>query len=485
MKKNYIIPNTMNTETLNLHSYMQSASNPHLDDDGNPTFPGGDGEGGDAGEEAVAKGRNSAWQAGGLWVVAFLMMMLSSSSAWAQDIETQSPAAPPSDFEQHAMKLYLADGTTITFAEEDITSVTYLIGVGMKITTTTTTADYLFSEMTSVDYYLTSGSGGEGAGETQPVTGDNINANWNITGYNIPETEPSISASISSYKYASRLEYPHINTDGNSQVVVRYIDSTYGISYSVEWDNSLVANRWTCYTMNATNGENNVSRSDAFKEDPLLPSATRSTLDDYSGSGYSRGHLCPAADRKCTTTAVKETCFLSNIQPQWQGHNGGVWATLEGKIRTWNDNQYREGDLYVVKGATISNVSTTSSFNPSSGTSGVFPQKCNNRLLVPRYFFMAVLAKKSGTWHAMGIWSPHTETTNSLTEYITIDELEARTGIDFFCNLVDVEEADVEARIEKSFWGVSSSAKERLDDDFFVPEEEELDGEEELEIALW
>jgi len=473
MKKNYIIPETMFEDTLNIHSYMQTASDPHINDEGNVEIP-GEGGGGNA-DDGCTKQRN-AWEEGGLWtlLLAFLLTM-----AGSMNLRAQSVTEPDATRTLTGISINLLNSTSVSY-NANIDSVRNLPGIGLKIYLSTTadnkSIDYLYSQMAAITYTY--------SGSVTPV-GNNVNANWNITGYNIPETEPSISASISSYKYASRLEYPHINTDGNSQVVVRYIDSTYGISYSVEWDNSLIANRWTCYTMNATNGENNVDRSDAFKEDPLLPSATRSTLDDYSGSGYSRGHLCPAADRKCTTTAVKETCFLSNMQPQWQSHNGGVWATLEEKIRTWNSNTYREGDLYVVKGATISNVSTTSSFNPSTGTSGVFPTKCNGRLPVPRYFFMAVLAKKSGTWHAMGIWSPHTETTNNLTEYITIDELEARTGIDFFCNLVDVEEADVEARIEKSFWGVSSNAKERPDDDFFVPEEEELDGEEELEIALW
>ena len=471
MKKNYIIPETMNNY-IDIRSYMQNASDPHINDDGNVEIP-GEGGGGNA-DDGCAKDRGG-WTEGGLWS---MLLVLLFTMAGSMNLHAQSVTEPDASRTVTGITINLLNSTTVTYTD-GIDSLYNLPGVGLKIYISTNSGksvDYLYSQMSSITYTY--------SGSVTPV-GDNVNANWNIAGYNIPETEPSISASISSYKYASRLEYPHVNTEGNSQVVVRYIDSTYGISYSVEWDNSLIANRWTCYTMNATNGQENVSRSDAFNEDPLLPSATRSTLDDYSDSGYSRGHLCPAADRKCTTTAVKETCYLSNMQPQWQGHNGGVWATLEGKIRTWNSNTYREGDLYVVKGATISNVSTTSSFNPSTGTSGVFPTKCNGRLPVPRYFFMAVLAKKSGTWHAMGIWSPHTETTNSLTEYITIDELETRTGIDFFCNLPDTEENDVEARIEKSFWGVGSSAKERPDDDFFAPEEEVEEEDEAVEIAMW
>ena len=57
--------------------------------------------------------------------------------------------------------------------------------------------------------------------------------------------------------------------------------------------------------------------------------------------------------------------------------------------------------------------------------------------IVPKFFYMALLAydKKTNTYRALGIWSPHYN--NSKSEYITIQELQNRTGIDFFCNLSD------------------------------------------------
>lgn len=467
MKKNYIIPETMKQVNLHTDTYLQAASDPHINDDGDVVIP-GEGGGGNA-DDGCAKERN-AWESGGLW--AFLLMLL-FFAAPNMSLRAQVTDGEPDPTQTiTAVTINLLDNTSVTY-DTGIDSVRNLPGVGLKIYISTNSGksvDYLYCQMTHITYTY--------SGSVTPV-GDNVNANWNIAGYNIPEQEPSINASVSSYNYACRLEYPHINTTGSSQVVVRYIDSTYGINYSVEWDNALIANRWTCYTMNATNGEENVDRTDAFKEDPLLPETTRSTLGDYSGSGFSRGHLCPAADRKCTTTAVKETCFLSNMQPQWQSHNGGCWAQLENKIRTWNTNTYRENDLYVVKGATISNVSITATFNPSTGTSGVYAEKCNGRLPVPRYFYMAVLAKKNGTWQALGIWSPHADQSQTATEYITIDELEARTGIDFFCNLKDTEEDDVESRVNLNYWGVSNAAPSRWETD--PDDQSDVDPQ----IAMW
>ena len=72
-------------------------------------------------------------------------------------------------------------------------------------------------------------------------------------------------------------------------------------------------------------------------------------------------------------------------------------------------------------------------------------------LIVPKYFYIAILSVKNGVYRALGIWSPHA--TGSKTEYISIDELEKRTGIDFFCNLPDDIEAKVEAEWDPAYWG--------------------------------
>ena len=72
--------------------------------------------------------------------------------------------------------------------------------------------------------------------------------------------------------------------------------------------------------------------------------------------------------------------------------------------------------------------------------------------IVPKYFYMALLAydKKTNTYRALGIWSPHYK--KSKYDYITIEELQKRTGIDFFCNLDDSIEKTVEATVDSDYW---------------------------------
>ena len=157
---------------------------------------------------------------------------------------------------------------------------------------------------------------------------NNVNANWNIAGLGIPMSkgDPTFT-NKSTDDYSWRLEFPHINTANGNQRVVKAV-STYGINYSIEWDNNLIANRWTCYTMCSKNNASNVSRSDDFKADPEV---TVSPSNSYTQSStYSRGHLCPSADRLASKDQNKQTFFMTNMQPQYQNHNGGVWATLEG-----------------------------------------------------------------------------------------------------------------------------------------------------------
>jgi DNA/RNA endonuclease G (NUC1) len=96
--------------------------------------------------------------------------------------------------------------------------------------------------------------------------------------------------------------------------------------------------------------------------------------------------------------------------------------------------------------------------------------------------------KAQNSYKAFALWTEHLNSNNPsaatvINNRISIDELEARTGIDFFCNLPDDIEAAVEATA--TYWDSTSNAKERPDDDFFAPEEEVEEEDEAVEIAMW
>jgi len=265
------------------------------------------------------------------------------------------------------------------------------------------------------------------------------------------EPEPGVVDSLNINRNtsprASLLEFPRLSTDTVNNILISHSTKEYGNTYSLEWDCEKKANRWTAYEMYEGNSLENVSRGEEFMEDPDLPSWCRTTLADYKGSGYNRGHLCPSADRLCSREQNNQTFYLSNMQPQYGPHNSGLWMRLESVVRNrWNRNEIRD-TLYVVKAATIDE--------------GNILDYTSSGLIVPKYFYMAVLALKDGKYHAIGIWTEHKNETDSNTHYgdyaITIDELEKRTGIDFFCNLPDDIEDTVEAELDLDYWQIKTS----------------------------
>ena len=287
---------------------------------------------------------------------------------------------------------------------------------------------------------------------------NNVNANWNIEGSGIPlsKADPTFT-NKSTDEYAWRLEYPHINTASGNQRVVKAVN-TYGITYSLEWDNNKIANRWTCYTMCAKNNATNVGRKDAFKADDAV---TVSPSDSYTNSStYSRGHLCPSADRVASRDQNSQTFYMTNMQPQYGAHNSGVWATLEGYVRSKWQPTNNTDTLYVVKAATIEDVTLNNT--SSTGIITTTTDSQEHILVVPKYFYMAFLYydKSANSYKAFALWTEHLNANNPsaatvINNKISIDELERRTGIDFFCNLPDDIEATVEATA--SYWDFSSN----------------------------
>ena len=388
---------------------------------------------GDAGEAAAPELRYSDF----MWMVLFFLFSL---TVGAQNYTTVEPADAPADGKTHGMIIHMKDGTEVTYSLADLQHVTYLPDVGMKVylKNAATSVDYLYKHIECIDY----------------AQDGNNNANWEAFGW-------------TDYPEAWRLEYPHLNANvspnaeaDKSQIIVKRTDD-YGITLSLEWDNSLIANRWTCYELHAGNALSGADRNDDFKADPEV--AVSPTLDDYRTSGFSRGHLCPSADRQCSVEQNKQTFYLTNMQPQYQSHNGGLWSRLETLVRDFATNDEYTAlhcdTMYIVKAATITNKVTIN----KTEVDGIYAERCvgkgSHELIVPKFFYMALLHynKETDSYHAIAFWTDHIDETQSvknLADYaISIQELQARTGIDFFCNLPDVIEEAVEAQEpDLDFW---------------------------------
>ena len=407
--------------------------------------------GGDAGD-AAAPDMPECLTGNWLWTLLVLLMMTVCNTVSAQTVTTVEPAAPPADGKMHSMTLYFKDCNEVKYSLSDLDHVTYLPGIGMKVylKSNPMSIDYLFSQMEKIEY----------------EEDNNLNANWEVVG----------TTMWADYPEAWRLEYPQVSykslsptkygAETKSQIIVKRT-TDYGITYSLEWDNAKIANRWTCYQLHEGNTKSDATRKDDFKADPEV--AVSATLSDYNNSGFSRGHLCPSADRLCSTEQNKQTFFLTNMQPQYQSHNGGLWSRLETLVRDYATNDdYTAAHcdtMYIVKAATITDKVKIN----NSSVDGVDPTiRCgtNNKLLVPKFFYMALLHynKENDSYHAIAFWTEHKDENQSvanLADYaISINELEKRTGLDFFCNLPDVIEEEVEAQQpDLTFWKKITKSK--------------------------
>ena len=261
------------------------------------------------------------------------------------------------------------------------------------------------------------------------------------------------------YPEAARLEFPKLK-GGQSVVLVHRTNDKYGVNFSTEWDCTKKAQRWSCYQMHAGNTGGNVGRyQEGYPYDELLDHTNYfnnngEPQDLFWNSGYDHGHICPSADRQYSKEANRQTFFLTNMQPQRNVFNAGVWAAMEQQVRNWNRGSFRD-TLYVCKGGTIDHDDQIRGY-------------VQNKMIIPKYFFTAVLCKNSSGYKALGFWIEHKDKDTDygkdaqgnyqLSPYVVnIRELETLTGIDFFCNLDDETENHVETLgVEniKSAWGL-------------------------------
>ncbi len=229
------------------------------------------------------------------------------------------------------------------------------------------------------------------------------------------------------------------------------IGSTKTRNYSFIWDYDNLVAPWVAYPLCKWNMEGSSGRTDKWDLDPLLPVNKQPVLKGAYQEGnsgwYSRGHQIASADRQTSYSANAMTFYGTNMTPQINnGFNGDIWATLEGKVRTWA----RGSDtLYVVTGCVID--------YPDGQVVKYAKDNNGKKVTVPTAYYKVVLRyMKDATfgysgYSACAVWLDHKVYSSSSinSSYsMSVDDLEKKTGIDFFVNLPAKVGEDVAAKIE-------------------------------------
>lgn len=224
----------------------------------------------------------------------------------------------------------------------------------------------------------------------------------------------------------SGLELPESLKGSRSELILRRMG--YTVSYNMEWN----LPNWVAWELNPDKLVERESRSDKFLPDPDLFEHEAVTTDDYKGSGWDRGHMCPAGDNRWHWKAMQESFYMTNICPQDHNLNRGDWKELEEKCRRWAE---KEGQLYIVCGPIL--------YNRKHQMIGR-----DHQVVVPEAFFKVVLSLSDPTPKAAGYIFKNSSGNHPLDTYVnTVDEVERLTGIDFFHKLPDEVEREVESRI--------------------------------------
>lgn len=207
----------------------------------------------------------------------------------------------------------------------------------------------------------------------------------------------------------------------------------YREGYVVCFDEASKIPYWVAWHLTAEHVDGDVRRSDDFAEDPEV--ADGPTLADYRGSGWSRGHMCPAGDNRWSRQAMSQSFLLTNMCPQNARLNNGDWKELEEKCRKWAK---RYGDIYIVCGPLL--------YNRRHQTIG------KGQVVVPEAFFKVVLCMSEKP-KALGFIYKNEDGNRPMGDYVnTIDEVERITGLDFFPALDDDVERAVESKGDIKDW---------------------------------
>ncbi|MGC2234937.1 MAG: DNA/RNA non-specific endonuclease [Pyrinomonadaceae bacterium] len=178
-------------------------------------------------------------------------------------------------------------------------------------------------------------------------------------------------------------------------------------------------------------------RQDDFRADPSLPAGWyQVTQNDYSGSGFDRGHHTPSGDRTASVPDNSATFFMTNMMPQAPDNNQGPWEELESYCRTLV-NQGNE--LYIIAGG--------AGQGGTGSNGGVTNTVASGHVVVPSVTWKVIIVLPSGAndvdrvnkmTRTIAVIMPNTQgirTTPWQNFRVSVRRVEQLTGFKFFTNV--------------------------------------------------
>lgn len=232
---------------------------------------------------------------------------------------------------------------------------------------------------------------------------------------------------------------PRVAGEGDAIPAGRFLRNT---GYLVGYGEDFGAPLWVAYHVKDIDPlPTPAERPGTFETDQRT--VARVATDAYAGSGYDRGHLAPnfAIATRYGKAAQRETSLMSNIIPQRHGLNAGLWKQMELRIAT--SYPARFGEVWVLAGPVLKKPPARL---PARGgaTGPAIPTEC----------YMIVVDENDGRVRTLAFLFPQEPPAGARPEdYLTtVDEIERRTGLEFFAELPIDAENLIEARRAERVW---------------------------------
>lgn len=262
-----------------------------------------------------------------------------------------------------------------------------------------------------------------------------IFASLYIYEYTHPQSKENVTGSkdvvsqVSSAYIPPKAEIPVVHSGEKEQIVEHE-------GYTLSFNPVYKVPNWVAYELTAKEVRTKKSnRFDKFLLDPALKGRT-ALNEDYTRTGYDRGHLAPAADMKWSAKAMRESFYLSNIVPQKPKLNRGIWKDLEEQVRDW---AVKDGRLLIATGPVIRKN---------------LKRLGKSRVAIPDSLYKVIVSPDGKNPKGIAFLFANKDygKTKLKTLAIPIDSVEKITGIDFFSALPDGLEERIESSVELQKW---------------------------------
>lgn len=246
---------------------------------------------------------------------------------------------------------------------------------------------------------------------------------WMFENFYTPATYSQDNTELTNEQFPNEL-YPE-STTGE---IIKH--SYFILSYNEPYEQA----EWVAYTLKKSDLTMDDRKRPYFIEDPKVSSKS-ADWRNYKGSGYDRGHLCPAGDRRFTKQAYNETFYTSNISPQDREFNAGIWNDLEQQTRRWAK---KYSTVYVITGGVL-----------EPGLEEIGEEDVD----VPNAFYKILIRKTKVGYSSLSFLIPNKPQKKSYSAFrVSIDEIEEETGIDFLHLLPRNEQNTIESSVADYDW---------------------------------